>query len=92
MFLQNLAYARLYTSEYKAVFKKDQVFFELRFSERKVFNAFLGEIAKICICTDFNEKYSIFKFNEMKPKFKVIHDCKISINKLLDLYCQFKQK
>jgi len=72
MFLRNLTNVSFYTSEYKVVFKKDQVFFELLFTERNVFNAFLGEIVKICICTDFNEKYSIIKLTEMKPKFKVI--------------------
>ncbi len=71
MFLQNLSYVRFETRGNKVVFKKDKVFFELEFKKRKTFLLFVEEIAKVCICTDFNERFTIVKFTEMKPKFKV---------------------
>lgn len=79
MFLQNLSYARFYTvereSESRVVFKKDQAFFEMTFSEREMFEFFVKEIKKICICTDFEEKYRIVKFVESgkKPQVSKIH-------------------
>jgi len=76
MFLQNLSYARFYTvereSESRVVFKKDH---EMTFSEREMFEFFVKEIKKICLCTDFEEKYRIVKFVESgkKPQVSKIH-------------------
>ncbi len=79
MYLQSLSYARFYTVErgfeFRVIFKKDQAFFELVFSERGVFDFFVMEIKKICICTDFDEKYRIVKFVENGKKSQVNRNC-----------------
>jgi len=62
---------RFETRGNRVVFKKDQVFFEVEFNKTAAFTLFVEELGKVCICTDFNEKYRIIKFTEMKPKFKV---------------------
>jgi len=75
IFLQNLCYARFHleistrrSSPYRIVFGKDEAFFELAFSESMMFHAFIEEIRKVCICTDFDEKYKILKLTEENQK------------------------
>ena len=72
MFLQNFSNVRFETRGNRVMLKKGQAFFELKFNKRATFLLFVEEIAKVCICTDFNEKYRIIKFTDMKQKFKVI--------------------
>jgi len=55
----------------KIVFSKGEQVFELAFSEPKEFDAFLVEVKKICISTDFREKYKIINLLEETQKFKV---------------------
>ena len=75
IFLQNISYARfhseIYAERFRIVFNKDEAFFELEFSEAIMFNAFLTEIRKVCICTDFEEKYKVRKLLEEGTRSKV---------------------
>ena len=78
MFIQNLSYARFHVvvslenlSECKVVFNKGQAFFELEFPDLQSLHSFVLEIRKICICTDFNEKYKVIKLVEQGKKSKV---------------------
>ena len=82
MFIQNLSYARFHIvvsienlSGCKVVFTKGQAIFELEFPDLQSLHLFVMEIRKICICTDFNEKYKIIKLVEQgkKSKVKLIH-------------------
>ena len=75
IFLQNLVYARFNVEtsaeRFRVVFKKGEAFFELEFFQPIMFNSFMMEIRKICICTDFDEKYKLGKLIEETQKSKV---------------------
>lgn len=68
-FLQSLSYARFQAIEpesgrygsSKVTFNKGQASFEMLFVEQETFDSFVVEIKKICVCTDFIEKYTITK-------------------------------
>ncbi len=80
MFLQNLVYARFYTEnlkethgEYRVTLKKDQTVFQLAFYKKEVWDSFVTEIKKVCICTDFDVKYRVVKLIEESKKLKVFN-------------------
>ncbi len=79
MFLQNLSYARFHTvvplhgrSEFRVVLNKGQAFFELEFLDIESLHWFVMDIRKICICTDFDEKYKVLKLVDEGKKSKVL--------------------
>jgi len=52
------------------VLNKGQAFFELTFADSRVFESFVTEPKKICVCADFNEKYYVLEISEEKRNSK----------------------
>jgi len=71
-FLQSVSYARFYTAgSNKVVFGREQAAFEVIFADEETFYSFVMEIKKICVCTDFNEKYTAIKLIDETRNSKI---------------------
>jgi len=66
----NLSYSKLSrvpTSELTIQISKEQSVFELAFFEKETIEAWVAELQRLCILTDFHDKYEVVEIQE-KPK------------------------